>query len=96
MDVLLAIFVNFLTNDKNVNDWLLERGIETKQLIGTFIVFTVLLLVLEYFKFLHNQNSSQPLKDKNKLGITQSQKSGDNSRNYQAGGDININQKDKD
>jgi len=34
--------------------------------------------------------------NKNKAEITQSQRSGNNSQNYQAGGNININQKDND
>lgn len=33
---------------------------------------------------------------KNKSGITQNQRAGDNSQNYQASGNININQKDND
>lgn len=33
---------------------------------------------------------------KNNTGITQNQRSGDNSQNYQAGSSININQKDND
>lgn len=85
--VLIAVFINFLTNDKSVNEWLLEKGIGAKTLIATVFVITVLILVFEYFKF-RNQASNEPIKSKN--SITQNQRSGDNSQNYQAGGDINI------
>jgi hypothetical protein len=86
--VLSAIFINFLTNDKTVNDWLLEKGIGTKTLLGAVFGITVLLLVLEFFKF-RNQDSNEPIKSKS--GLTQNQRSGSNSQNYQSGRDIVIN-----
>jgi hypothetical protein len=86
--LLSAIIINFLTNDKNINNWLLEQGIGTKEFIVALITVGGLLLIFEYFKF-RNRGSNEPIKSKS--GITQNQRSGDNSQNYQAGGDITIN-----
>lgn len=87
LSTLLAVFINLLTNDKNVNDWLTEKGVGTRTLFGIIFFILVLALVLEYFKFRSPDTSDD------KGTIIQNQRSGDNSQNYQAGGDININQK---
>ncbi len=93
LGIALAISINFLTNDKNISDWLVEKGIGTKELIGTVSVITVIFLILEFFKF-HNQNSTEIAKDNDKSGINQNIKVTDNSQNYQVVGDITVNNPD--
>lgn len=88
LGVLLGISINFLTNDPSINSLLVSVGIGKNTLIGIVSMFTVLLIVLEYFKFRDQNTNILP-----NSTITQNQRTGNNSQAYQSGGDMNITQK---